>query len=135
MLNRSFYSILSLDLARSREWYTSLFGYQVEFDSDWFVHLKDARNGALELGIIAADHHIVNERMRTTRTGGLITLVVDDVDTIHRSAQAAGVEIIEPPTNLFYGQRRMLLVDPDGQIVDVSSECPPDPEWLASMET
>ena len=41
--------------------------------------------------------------------------------------------MIEPPTDLFYGQRRMLVVDPDGQILDVSSECPPDPDWVASM--
>lgn len=130
---RSFYSILSSDLARSRDWYTSLFGYRVEFDSDWFVHMQDPGNARLELGIMAIDHEIVSERMRLAPTGGLLTLVVDDVDQVHAAAQDRGIEIIEPPTNLFYGQRRMLLADPDGQIVDVSSESPPDPQWLASL--
>lgn len=64
----------------------------------------------------------------------MLTVVVDDVDTVHARARAAGIEIVEPPTDLFYGQRRMLVTDPNGLLVDVSSECPPDPDWLASLE-
>ena len=133
MPERVFYSILSSDLTRSRDWYVSLLGYQVEFDSDWFVNLQDPANPSLELGIIARDHEIVNERLRATPTGGLVTVVVDDVDRIHEVALSRDIEILEPPTNLFYGQRRMLIADPDGQILDVSSECPADPEWLAQL--
>ncbi len=125
--------MLSGDLPRSRDWYVSLFGYEVEFDSDWFVHLQVPGSPALELGLIARDHEIVPDRLRPTPTGGLLTLVVDDVDAVHRRAEAEGVEILEPPRDLFYGQRRMLLLDPDGMVVDVSSECPPDPDWLASL--
>ena len=133
MPQRAFFSILSADLARSTDWYVSLFDYQIEFDSDWFVHLRDPDIAHLELGIMAIDHEVVNERMRSSPTGGLVTLVVDDVDAVYAAAQSRGIEIVEPPTDLFYGQRRMLLADPDGQIVDVSSECPPDPKWLASL--
>ncbi|MGB5755392.1 MAG: VOC family protein [Acidimicrobiales bacterium] len=133
MPQRAFYSILSSDVARSRDWYVALFGYRVEFDSDWFVNLQDQANPSLELGLMARDNEIVNERLRATPTGGLVTLVVDDVDAIHEAARSRNIEILEPPTNLFYGQRRMLIADPDGQILDVSSECPADPEWLAQL--
>jgi uncharacterized glyoxalase superfamily protein PhnB len=70
---------------------------------------------------------------RAAPTGGMLTLVVDDVDAVHARAQEAGIEIVEPPTDLFYGQRRMLVTDPNGLLVDISSECPPDPDWLASL--
>lgn len=133
MPERVFFSILSSDLPRAREWYVSLFGYRVEFDSDWFVHLQDPENPALEIGIIDKHHRIAAERMRQAPVGGLLTVVVDDVDDLHNQAQARGVEIVEEPTNLFYGQRRMLIADPDGQIIDVSSECEPDPTWLATI--
>lgn len=133
MLERAFVSILSTDLPRSQAWYQSLFGYRIEFESDWFIHLQDPDNPALELGLIAVDHEIVTDRMRASPTGGLITLVVADVDRIEDQATTMGVEILQPPTNLFYGQRRMLLADPDGQVVDVSSECDPDPDWVASL--
>ncbi len=133
MITRSFYSIASADLARSRDWYVELFGYEVGFDSDWFVHLQAAGQPALELGILARDHAVVPEAARSGSAGGLLTIVVDDVDAIHRLAERRGVRIVEAPTDLFYGQRRMLLADPDGYVVDVSSECEPDPVWLASL--
>lgn len=134
MPQRTFFSILSDDLPRACEWYTSLFGYRVEFDSDWFVHLQDPDNPSLELGLLAVDHEIVTEHMRARPIGGLVTLVVEDVDRCHELAVERGVEVIEPPTDLFYGQRRMLILDPDGQVLDVSSECDPDPAWVATLD-
>ncbi|MEM9564444.1 MAG: VOC family protein [Actinomycetota bacterium] len=130
---RAFFSVLSADLARSRDWYTSLFGYRIEFDSDWFVHLQDPDTPMLELGLINRDHEIVDERIRPNPIGGVVTLVVDDVDELHATVVERGIEVIQPPTDLFYGQRRMLIVDPDGQVLDVSSECDPDPEWVATL--
>ena len=133
MPRRAFFTILSDDLPRSRSWYTSLFGYRVEFDSDWFVHLQDPDQSTLELGLLARDHEIAPRSARDRAVGGMVTLVVDDVDALHAEVVGRGIEVIEPPTNLFYGQRRMLIVDPDGQLLDVSSECPPDPEWVATL--
>ena len=133
MPQRSFYSVFSADLGSAKDWYISLFNYRVEFESDWFVHLQDPDNPSIEVGIIARTHEIVPERFRGPADGGMLTLVVDDVDAIHRQAVANGLTVVEEPRDLFYGQRRLLLVDPDGLLVDVSSDCPPDPEWVASL--
>ena len=133
MPSRSFFSVVSEDLPATRRWFVDLLDYTVEFDSDWFVHLQDAVKPDLEVGVLARDHEIVPEQLRAAPRGGLLTVVVDDVDAVHERAIALGVEVLEPPRDLFYGQRRMLVVDPNGLVVDVSSECEPDPEWLASM--
>ncbi len=133
MPSRNFYSVLSDDLPASRDWYVDLFGYRVEFDSDWFVHLQSTESADVELGILAREQEIVPDRVRQQPSGGMVTIVVDDVDELHQRAIGREAEVIEVPRDLFYGQRRMLLVDPNGLIVDVSSECPPDPEWLASL--
>lgn len=131
MPSRLFYTVTRDDLAGSRDWYVELFGFVVEFDSDWFVQLRSPTNESLEFGIIAQDHDIVPEAIRQSPSGGMLTIVVDDVDEIHDRVLAAGVEVLEPPRDLFYGQRRMLITDPNGLTLDVSSECPPDAEWLA----
>jgi catechol 2,3-dioxygenase-like lactoylglutathione lyase family enzyme len=133
MVSRAFFSVLSDDLPASRGWYVELLGYEVDFDSDWFVQLRAPGAGALELGIIRRDHEIVPVAFRAAPSGGMLTVVVDDVDAVHARAREAGIEIVEPPTDLFYGQRRMLVTDPNGLLVDVSSECAPDPDWLASL--
>ncbi len=133
MPSRNFYSVLSDDLAATRDWFVSLFGYRVEFDSDWFVHLQSVDHADVELGILARDHDIVPAPVRGQPSGGMLTIVVEDVDAVHRQAVDRGLEVVEAPRDLFYGQRRMLLVDPNGLMVDVSTECPPDPDWLASL--
>lgn len=132
-IQRAFASIFATDLPRTREFYVSLFGWRVDFDSDWFVHLQAPDNPAVELGIIRRDHEIVPEPDRSAPTGILVTVVVEDVDALHATVVERGIPVVEPPRNLFYGQRRMLLRDPEGTLVDVSSECPPSEEFLASL--
>lgn len=132
-MQRVFSNVLSKDLEVSRAFYVDLFGWKIAFHSDWFIHLQAPDNPGLELGLLKRDHGIVPDAYRRPPQGMLLTVVVDDVDALFERAQSLGHEVLEAPRNLFYGQRRMLLQDPDGTLVDVSSECPPDPAWLASL--
>lgn len=45
-----------------------------------------------------------------------VYVYVDDVDTHFERAKAAGAEIIEEPTDTFYGDRRYGAVDPEGHV-------------------
>jgi catechol 2,3-dioxygenase-like lactoylglutathione lyase family enzyme len=63
-VNRLFVNICSEDLTKSQQFYTSLFGLKVNYDSDWFVHLVDEAGRGLELGLIAKEHDVVPERAR-----------------------------------------------------------------------
>jgi PhnB protein len=130
---RAFVSVFSESLPETRDFYVELFDWRVDFDSDWFVHLQARENAALELGIIRRNHEIVPDAFRSAPAGTMITIVVPDVDALHEIAVERGLAIVEPPRDLFYGQRRMLLRDPSGTLVDVSSECAPSPEFLASL--
>ncbi|MEM9712415.1 MAG: VOC family protein [Actinomycetota bacterium] len=132
-MHRSFVNLLSDDPARLRGWYVSLFGWRVDFDSDWFVHLQAPDHDDVELGILRADHELVPGELRGRAAGVIVTIVVDDADEVHARAIEQGVEVIEAPRDLFYGQRRLLLRDPDGTVVDVSSECDADPDVIASL--
>lgn len=132
MITRGFPNIISKDLAAARKWYVDLLGWATEFESDWFIHLKAPDAPGVELGILAADQPIVPEGAGATG-GALLTFVVDDVDAAHEHAIELGYKVLEAPVDLFYGQRRMILVDPAGTRVDVSSECPPSQEFLDSL--
>jgi catechol 2,3-dioxygenase-like lactoylglutathione lyase family enzyme len=132
-MRRAFLTLTSSNLAVTRDWYVELLGLRVEFDSDWFVQLQDADEPTLELGILHRNHAVAPESSRRAPGGGYVTVVVDDVDQVHDRATAAGVRVLEAPRDLFYGQRRMLVEDPDGWVVDISSECAPDPDWIRSL--
>lgn len=121
MIQRHFANILSDDLPASKEFYTGLLGMELLYDSDWFIDLATGDAPRFELGILARHSDLVPEGDRHPPQGMMLTFVVDDVERVFEAAQAQGVTIIEPPRDLFYGQRRLLLRDPNGVLVDVST--------------
>lgn len=119
-INRLMTNICSDDLPASRNFYTKLFDLDVQFDSDWFIHLI-SKDKNLEIGIIDRSNEIVPKDVQNAPQGFYITFVVDDADAIFERAKAEKFEIVSEPENTFYGQRRLLLKDPNGTMVDVSS--------------
>ncbi len=113
-------NICSTDLVKSKDFYTKLFNLNIAYDSDWFVHLA-SDDGKLELGIIDQNNEIVPEDFQHPPQGFYVTFVVDSADKVYETAQTENFEIVSEPADTFYGQRRLLLKDPDGALVDVSS--------------
>lgn len=109
------------DLAASRDFHVALFGFAVAYDSDWYVQLRHPDLPGLELGIIERTHELVPEAFRTAPSGMYVTVVVPDVDATHARARAMGATIVQAPRNEFYGQRRFLVLDPAGCLIDVCS--------------
>lgn len=120
-LLRLFPSIFTEKLRESRAFYVSVLGFEVGFESNWFVRLVSPGEGGLELGLVVRDHETIPRGFRDFPRGVLITLVVDDVDEVHARAVQHDVIVVEPPRDMFYGMRRMLINDPNGQLIDVSS--------------
>jgi catechol 2,3-dioxygenase-like lactoylglutathione lyase family enzyme len=131
-IERAFINLTVTDLSASRSFYEQL-GYAVRFASDWFVHLGPPGRDAVELGLLMRDGDVVPESARSVPSGVLLTVVVPDVDAVHASLAAAGAELIEPPRDLFYGQRRLVVRAPEGTLIDVSSPCEPDPGWMSRV--
>ncbi len=113
-------NICSDNLAESRDFYTKLFDFKVDYDSDWFVHLI-SKDKKLELGIIDRTNEIVPKGFQNNPQGFYVTFVVDNADEVFKIAESEKFEIISEPTDTFYGQRRLLLKDPNGTLVDISS--------------
>lgn len=141
IVSRSFANVLTDDVAATRDFYVGLLGLAVAFDSDWFVNLT---SGALnledghgtpagELGIWRRDHELIPERFRQAPAGTVLSFVVDDVDAVYAEAQRRQLPIVAKPRNLFYGQRQLLLTDPNGALVDVSTPVGMSDEFAATL--
>jgi hypothetical protein len=63
----------------------------------------------------------------------VLSFVVDDVDAVHADAERRGLSVVAPPRNLFYGQRQLLLSDPNGALIDISTPTEPSEEFTASL--
>lgn len=119
-LDRLLTNICSDKLEESKAFYTQLFDFTIDFDSDWFIHLI-SKDKQLELGIIKRDNSIVPQAAQVNPQGFYITFVVENADEVYDIAKAQSFEVITAPEDTFYGQRRLLLKDPNGVVVDVSS--------------
>ncbi len=119
-INRIMTNICSDNLAESQDFYTKLFDFNVTYNSDWFVHLI-SKDKKLELGIIYRTNEVVPKGFQNNPQGFYITFVVDNADEVFKIAESEKFEIISEPTDTFYGQRRLLLKDSNGTLVDISS--------------
>jgi catechol 2,3-dioxygenase-like lactoylglutathione lyase family enzyme len=121
MIRRHFTNVLADDLDRTARFYQDLLGLTRHYDSDWFVILTAAALPGMEFGILDRGHPVVPHEAAGPAGGALLTFVVDDVDAVFDTARRLGARIIAPPTDMDYGQRRLVLCDPDGTVLDISA--------------
>jgi catechol 2,3-dioxygenase-like lactoylglutathione lyase family enzyme len=114
-------NICSERLSESRDFYVALLGFEIRYDSDWYVQLRSPSNHEQEFGIIYRSHNLVPQEFQTAPTGMYVTFVVSDVDEVYEKALAMGLRIVQEPRNEFYGQRRFLTIDPNGCLIDICS--------------
>jgi catechol 2,3-dioxygenase-like lactoylglutathione lyase family enzyme len=114
-------NICADDLAACRDFYVRLLGFVVKYDSDWYVQLGSPGHLELEFGIVKRTHDLVPKAYQTAPGGMYMTFVVPDVDEVYKKAQEMGAKIVQEPRNEFYGQRRFLVLDPAGCLIDVCS--------------
>ena len=120
-MDRLFTSIFADDVRATADFYVSLFGMHKHFDSDWFVILVHADRPGIEYGILARDAEVIPDGVRAAPAGLMVTFVVADCDATFAAAKELGAAVVETPTAMPYGQKRALIRDPAGTLVDISS--------------
>jgi len=120
-MERAFTNVLSTDVDGTARFYETVLGMKRHYDSDWFVLLTDPDRPGFEFGILDRHHETVPDSCRVAPAGVVLTFVVGDLHPVAARAREIGAEIVQEPTLMPYGQTRMLLRDPDGTAVDVSS--------------
>lgn len=134
-INRFFPNIQSESIVKTKEIFCQLLGFKVEYESDWFIHLKSEKTSGLDLGLLPIESEIIPKDFQKNCGGTMLTYTVDDVDKVFEKAKTMNLKVVEEPTDQFYGQRRLLLLEESsGVLIDVSSECEPDEAFLKSFD-
>jgi predicted enzyme related to lactoylglutathione lyase len=58
--------------------------------------------------------------VRPTPFPAFLYVYVDDADAVYERAVAAGAETLEPPADQFYGDRRAMVADPQGNVFQIA---------------
>ena len=132
----SFYPvIMTHDVAGSKAFYSEHFGFQVTFETDWYVSLKAAQEPPFELALLKADHPTVPKDFRRVLSGGLIlNFEVDEVDAEYERLRRAGLPIHLELRSEDFGQRHFITADPNGVLIDVIQVIPPSAEYAAHYD-
>ena len=123
---RSLFPILAVaDVERSLVFYRDLLRGTVEyaFPDDGPPVYVSVRVGSSSLGIGLDDGSTPGGVARTT-----LWVDVDDCDRAVEHLAAAGVPVLEPPTDQPWGERVARVEDPDGTVVALGQAASPDPE-------
>ena len=129
-LSRLFPVIYSEKLEETKQFYCQLLGFQVEFDSDWFVNLTGGASGELEIGIQRYDHELIPEAFQVVAKGLSLALEVDDVDAVYSSFRGRQ-DLVAEIADEDYGQRHFMCVDHNGVLVDVGMPIEPSDAFKA----
>ena len=111
--------LVTADIDRLVSFYVALTGIEPARPVPAFA---DSRFGSVSFAI--SDQSLVRKfnagaAIAASNRSVMIEFQVDDVDAVHEQVQARNVEIAMPPTDMPWGNRSMLLRDPDGNVVNV----------------
>ncbi|MET9370905.1 VOC family protein [Streptomyces griseoflavus] len=113
------------DAAAAIDFYRRAFGAREDFRIDapggGILHAEiTIGRSALMLGDASVEEAEAGSFAAPASLGGgtsvTLHVFVPDVDGLAKRAEAAGAEILQPPTDMFHGDRTVVLKDPQGHM-------------------
>lgn len=121
--------ITTAKLFEARDFYVRHFGFEVAFQSSWFVYLvgpPDRGARGATLAFMAPNHPSNPPGPESFDGKGMIlTVEVADSAAFFERLKAEGAPIHYPLTAEDWGQKRFMVVDPSGTLVDVVEQTQP----------
>lgn len=131
----SLYPLLQVrDVAETAQFYCTQLGFTPVFESDWYIHLRGDAEAVYELAIIAFDHDSIPAEARTPSSGVILSFEVADAAAEAARLEAEGVRIAQPLRDEVFGQRHVIVADPNGILLDLITPIEPDADWLAAQQ-
>ncbi|MEV4513656.1 VOC family protein [Dactylosporangium sp. NPDC049525] len=117
--------IITADVARLVDFYERVTGVPATWSTPDFA---EVRAGSATLAI--ADTHTValfapDAARPSDNRSVIIEFLVDDVDRVHRDLTGFVADFVNAPTTMPWGNRSLLLRDPDGNLVNVFTPVSP----------
>lgn len=118
--------IVTEKLAESKAFYTSVLGFGVTFENDFYLLLHAPYNSS-ELSFLLPDHPSQQPLFQKPFAGqGMyLTIEVDHVDAVYEMITSKGIAIAIELRDEPWGDRHFAIVDPNGIGIDIVTYAPP----------
>ena len=118
--------IVTDEISACRDFYVRHFGFEVIFESTWFIYLASKANPVLGVAFMSPDHPSSPPGPEKFNGQGMFfTLQVSDAAAEFQKVRQSGARIAYELRDEPWGQRRFGLVDPSGTWVDVVQQIEP----------
>lgn len=121
--------IITSKLAETKFFYTSILGFGVTFENEFYLLLHTPGHEA-EISFLLPHHPSQQAIFQQPfqRQGVYLTIEVDDVDSVYRQIKKKAVEIKVDIRNEPWGDRHFAIQDPNGVGIDIVTYAPPAKE-------
>lgn len=114
------------DVARSVAFYQDVLGF--EFKKPPKNRGYEGRSGSLKIGIYdrAWLGELLGDRAQPPISGNpfLLSMTVDDLDAVYQDLTSKHVNVLQPPTEMPWGQKIVFLTDPDNNLLEIVQTSP-----------
>jgi len=121
------------DVDACREFYMQVLELELVFECGWYTSLVAPGDRDNQVAFVEAGHPSVPDGFNAPARGMLVTVAVDDVDSVHDRAIAAGHQPVLELCEEGFGQRHFMLQDPAGTLLDLIQWIPPSREFLREV--
>jgi len=113
-------------LGDSRDFFVKYFDMSIVFEASWVAMLSRKEAGPIVLGLMTPDHPSKPPGPGAFDGKGMIlTFQVGDAAAKHKRLQVAGAPIVYGLAVEPWGQKRFMVQDPSGILVDVVEQIEP----------
>lgn len=118
--------IITARLGETREFYTSKLGFEVAYETDWFLLLTSP--GGQQISFLQPSHPSQQPLFHKPFTGQgvYLTIEVEDVDQLYARLREKRLEISIEMRDEPWGDRHFAIVDPNGIGLDFVKYTPPN---------
>jgi predicted enzyme related to lactoylglutathione lyase len=118
--------LITEDVARLAQFYERITGTPVEWSTPDFAELRTPV-GALAIGSVRTVALFAPDSARAADNHtAIIEFLVDDVDATYQRLKDVASDFVNEPTTMPWGNRSLLLRDPDGNLVNLFTPKTPE---------
>lgn len=136
MQTTQYYPVIqTADVTGTAAFYCRHFRFRALFENDWYVHLQQTADPGVNLAVLHHDHETIPPENRGPTRGLILNFEVADVDAEAARLIAAGVPVAKPLQDEAFGQRHVILRDPNGLLIDLITPIPPDDSYAPAYDS
>ncbi len=107
-------NIYSMDIEKSKSFYSDFLDMQLVMDMEWIVTFASKENPNSQISVLQFDQKGTLDNSAT-----FLSIEVSDIDALHEKARELKYEIVYPITNEPWGVRRFFVKDPNGATINL----------------